>query len=269
MVANAGSYELRFFDAEGRFRRSFRMPEADGFVVLEDVFADGSSVAAVSPGYRSDETATGVHRAEVRLLEPDPEGTVRRDLGVFPGDESYALSSAGSMIVGPLVFGASLDVAVSGDGVLVGITDEPDLRLLSAAGERRIALDVPAQRTTGDEFREEVERYLEAFPPDARKIEARRFDDMPRLEVLPLFEDLRTDAAGRIWVRNQLGPGEPRRMWTVLDPSGEPIARMRTPDGAEILELGVEHVVVLTRDELDVERVEVRPLQRTGCASPR
>ena len=312
VVANAGSYELRFFDARGRHRRStggpgdgpgefrqlvllrsfagdsllsfdarhmrasvfgpdgefirsFRMPEADGFVVVADVFADGSSVARVNQGYRSDEAVTGRHRASIRLLELDREGALRRDLGLFPGDESYVLASDGSMIAGPLVFGASLHVAALRDEVVVGVSDETDLRFPGRSRPRRVSLaldDVQRLRATEADFRLVAGQYLEDFPQSAREIERQRFDGMPRVEVLPVFAELRADPAGQVWLRHQLRPDDSRRTWMVLDASGVPIARARTPDDTDILEIGSDHVLVLARDELGVERLEVRPIER-------
>jgi hypothetical protein len=320
VIANAGSFELRFFDARGRlvrsvgrrgdgpgeFRqltllrsfsgdslftfdgrqlrasvfgpdgelsRSFRMPEAAGFVVIEDVFPDGGSIARVSQGFRSDETSTGRQRANVDLLTLDAVGGVVRDLGQFPGEESYALSSAGSMVVGPLVFGATLQAVALGDAVLVGISDESELRRFGRSGART-AISLPPLGfrrlpATDDDFRLAVDRYLEDFPPDARPIERRRFDDMPRLDSLPLFAGLRVDASGRAWVLRESHPDDVRRFWTVLDASGVPLARARTPDSGRVLEIGSGYVVVLLTDEVGVERVEVRPIDRgpTGpCA---
>ncbi|MDX1394033.1 MAG: hypothetical protein R3195_06575 [Gemmatimonadota bacterium] len=314
VVANGGSYELRFFDGtggflhssggsgdgpgeyrqivllrsfardslfvydgrqaratilshDGRLARSFGMPPAAGFVVVEDVFPDGRSVASVVTGFRSDQTHTGVHRPNVRLVELDREGTVVRDLGEFPGDESYALAESGSMIVGPLAFGASLHVAVVGnDGIAIGATDEEHLRIHTAGAGEEAPHGLARRATTERDFQRAMNAYLDDFAPDARLIEARRFDDMPRVEARPYFDELRGDPAGNVWVRHYSGPEDPTRLWTVFDGSGAVVATARTPDDVEVLEIGRDHVVVLSRDVLDVERVEVLSLRRQGCA---
>jgi hypothetical protein len=169
------------------------------------------------------------------------------------------------MIAGPLVFGATLHVAALGDEVVVGVSDEENLRFPGSSGPRRVSLtleDLRRLRTTEADFRLVAERYLEGFPPAVREIERQRFDGMPRVEVLPVFGELRADPAGQVWIRHQLRPDDPRRTWTVLDASGVPIARARTPDDTDILEIGSDHVIVLARDELGVERLEVRPIER-------
>ena len=256
---------------DGQVARTFRMPPSTGFVVIDDVFEDGRSVARVLVGYRSEETSSGVHRTSIRILELSPSGEISRDLGEFPGDESYALASFGGMIVGPLVFGASLHAAaldgaaLGGDRIVIGASDDARLRFARRTGEGAVPHGFARRPSTEGAFRRAREEYLEDFPDDARAIEARRFDDMPRVELLPFFAELRADDAGNVWVRHYSVPGDPTRAWTVFDGSGRPVANARTPDGARVLEIGHDHVIVVLTDELGVERVQVVPLRREGC----
>ena len=53
-------------------------------------------------------------------------------------------------------------------------------------------------------------------------------------------------------------------MYHVYDSEGQFLARVTMPAGIEVLEIGVGHVLGVTRDELDVERVMLLELTRGG-----
>jgi hypothetical protein len=50
--------------------------------------------------------------------------------------------------------------------------------------------------------------------------------------------------------------------WIVLDHQGQTVARVQTPPGVMVLEIGSDYIVGLSRDELDVESVSLYRLQR-------
>lgn len=84
------------------------------------------------------------------------------------------------------------------------------------------------------------------------------------LEVVPEgqrvspFDLMLTDAvSGRIWVRDHLfewNAGEAQR-WTVHDSIGQVLARVTTPPGFDVTQVGPNHVVGVERDEMGVEYV--------------
>jgi hypothetical protein len=45
--------------------------------------------------------------------------------------------------------------------------------------------------------------------------------------------------------------------WIVLDDQGQTVARVQTPPGVMVLEIGSDYIVGLSRDELDVESVSL------------
>ena len=253
------------FGPSGDLQRSFRMPEVDAFPLVVAVASDGGSVVKINRVYSSGETATGVYGSEVDLLSLGPDGSVEARLGTVPGDESYVLASGESMIAGPLVFGRRLLVSALDDGAVVGLTDEEALRVIGPDGETRIPIGHERLRATQDDFSFVMNRELQAFPDEVRSIEARRYDDMPRRDLLPTLAGLLTDDEGRIWVRRQLRPDDPRRLWAVIGPDDSSRFEVRTPDGATVLEAGADYIVAVTRNELDIEIVVVHELQRDSC----
>ena len=50
--------------------------------------------------------------------------------------------------------------------------------------------------------------------------------------------------------------------WRVLDPTGRPLATVRTPPGVFPLEIGADYVLGLTKDAYDVEAVVLHRLVR-------
>ena len=52
-------------------------------------------------------------------------------------------------------------------------------------------------------------------------------------------------------------------MWTVFDPGGRVSGHVETPWELEIYEIGEDYILGHTRDELDVEYVQVWPLDRS------
>ncbi len=73
---------------------------------------------------------------------------------------------------------------------------------------------------------------------------------------------------GRLWAErfeathpsSPLPPSSDR--WTVLEPDGRPVARLRLPPGARLESVRGDRVAVVLRDELDVQRVAVYRILR-------
>ncbi len=79
--------------------------------------------------------------------------------------------------------------------------------------------------------------------------------ETPRGRDFPLFDAATIDGLGRVWVR-EYSLGEPTRRWQVLGEDGV-VAVLDIPAAWEVLEFGRSHVVVLLKDEFDVESVRV------------
>lgn len=65
-----------------------------------------------------------------------------------------------------------------------------------------------------------------------------------------------------VWVGTYRADPAAPQLYHVYDPEGRLLARVTIPGGVEVLEVGADHVLGITRDELDVERVVVLNLAR-------
>lgn len=85
-----------------------------------------------------------------------------------------------------------------------------------------------------------------------------RLDLIPEGQRVPPFDRMLTDPlSGRIWVRDYLLPwdADRARSWTVYDSVGRVLARVTTPPGLDVMQVGPRHVVGVERDEMGVEYV--------------
>jgi 6-bladed beta-propeller protein len=83
----------------------------------------------------------------------------------------------------------------------------------------------------------------------------RYLEDSPRGAEVPMFEQVEIGDKGHVWVREYVLAGEVAS-WQVLDTeAGVPVARVRVPAKWEILRASPTYMLVLERDEYDVEMV--------------
>ena len=80
-------------------------------------------------------------------------------------------------------------------------------------------------------------------------------EPLPAPDSIPNLDHLLVDDLGSVWVGSyQTDPSAPR-LYHVYDPEGRFAARVAMPAGVEVLEIGTDHVLGITRDELDIERI--------------
>lgn len=82
-------------------------------------------------------------------------------------------------------------------------------------------------------------------------------------QVAPFDRMLSDPLSGHLWVRDTRFQWETQqsRQWTVYDEDGALLARVATPAGLDITQVGPGHVVGVERDELGVEHVAVYQIE--------
>lgn len=76
-------------------------------------------------------------------------------------------------------------------------------------------------------------------------------------DSIPAYQDIRVDSQHRIWVQSAVDPARTRTEWRVFGADGMPIGSLALPYEFEILDASQDRLLVLTRDDLDVESVEL------------
>lgn len=94
-------------------------------------------------------------------------------------------------------------------------------------------------------------------------------------DTLPALSSALLDEDGRIWVARFRTPEDmplvqeaskvwhQEDMWHVLGPEGKPIARVRLPPDTRLVAVRSDRVIVVTRDDSDVESVRVLAINKT------
>ena len=88
-------------------------------------------------------------------------------------------------------------------------------------------------------------------------------EHLPAPDSIPNVDHLVVDDLGMVWVGSYQADPSATRFYHVYDTEGPFLARVTMPAGVEVLEIGAGHVLGITRDDLDVERIVLLNLDRS------
>ena len=262
---------ISVFDADGNFGRNFTLERNEddpgAFAVMpKSVTHDGLVLTTHDP-----------HMIDTVLVEiRDGEGGIRSSLGIHSGQEMQLVDG----MMYQTMFGARVAQEPWGDLIVISQTNRYELKAFSRDGTpARIVRrgHEPRAVTQGD-----VDAYIDAsieeevpyYPDDLSESdirtyqaeERRRYRSTPVAEHFPAFTSLVVDALDHLWVEEYEFPGEerPGARWTVFDPEGRVLGFVETAEGLQIYEIGEDYILGHAMDELDVESVQLWPLERSG-----
>jgi hypothetical protein len=208
-------------------------------------------------------TPEGLHQRTALLALYDSAVGRLDTLAVLPGTERDGPRYA--------AFGRTLAVAISPNRIFAGETGGDSIAVFSVDGEQLATWRHPLEAVP-------LTEAARAYKPqpfrarDGRVVTPEPFTAMP--QAYPRFARLLADRADNLWVMAYPVVDEPMgswRMkslpfpfveqagarWIVLDSTGHPAARVRTPPGLYPLEIGFDYVLGMALDELDVETVRL------------
>lgn len=262
---------VSYFDAAGSFGRSVRLePTAQlpfprpvaflgggGFLATQGTFALGGDPPA--------------GRAE-RRLEPlyhiSSDGLTATLVGSFPGRERVIVPTGprGGLERRQRPFGRGTAFAATYDRFYVADNESYEIRAYTIAGKltqviRKQAVPIPLDASDIQAFEDSV---LATVSPASRPQMRVLFATMPPPpRTYPAFEpDIHIDGDLNLWVKESNRLGDPRSEWSVFSAGGELRGVVEMPHGIEVLDIGVDYVLGLRRDELDVEYVQLFQLRR-------
>ena len=264
---------VTMFTPEGELVRTVSI-EATGFYygILLGWFADGSFGLTKNMG-RGVEPNHGDRRDSFALEWHGPDGSVIGEYGVEVGNRRFSMSD-GSSRVHP--FTPRFLTAATSDVVAVGDGYGAQVRLLDPRGTLvgMTRWGHPTAPLTDEEFRDFERRVRDLFPEERLPVFLRALTEAPEPRKLPTYAGMLWDELGNLWIRqydwmsdsnwigrsylSSTGPGD----WWVFDNGGKWLGTVEVPDSLDLTQVGLDYVLGVQRDGLDVERVRVHALTR-------
>lgn len=213
----------------------------------------------------------GLVRYPEALLLHDLEGTRGDSIGSTPGAESYVTET----LSGTPLFVKQALVETYGGKIYSGASDRMQIEELGSRGDTVRILRIPDFPLSLTAEQVEVERRarldiplpqgVTSLPPHL--VEA--LENMPSPETRPAYRSMRVDPTGAIWLRPFRGfseEGGPED-WQVLDADGAWLGSVEVPEDFRVMDIGIDEILGVWTDELDVQHPQVRRLSRDGVYS--
>ncbi len=200
------------------------------------------------------------------LFRFDATGQSIDSIGVTAGNEEYLhIGSGGGLFSAPPLFGRDAFVAAHAGRILRGAANDMQIEELTADGGIARILRIPGYPLDLADGAGEREREA-LFPPgrERRPIIQEFIRDVPVPDRRPAYAGVKVDPTGAVWLRPFLGSSEGGRPenWQVLGPGGSWLGSVEVPANFSVMDIGMDVVLGVYQDELDVEHPWVLRLHR-------
>ena len=204
---------------------------------------------------------------DIVLLEPN--GTFRRVLGTFLGQERHreANASGTGYTDYPLHWGLTTVFDSSPRGFVVGTGDTSSLVRYDASGNVLDTLTLEEDRVavSSAHIDAHVREQVQRAGLSGRDVVRTRsyWEEYPYTSRFPAYSKAVLAADGVVWVERFPEPfTEQPSHWKVFAPDGTLVATVEVPRHFELMWVGETHAAGVVTDELDVQTVEVRLIER-------
>ena len=201
------------------------------------------------------------------LFRVDAAGESADSIGVTAGNEVFMhRNSGGGVFAGIPLFGRDAFVATHAGRILLGDAVDMQVEELTADGVPARILRIPGYplELSADAFEREREARLQENPDEIPPMILEFYQDLPVPDRRPAYADMKVDPTGAVWLRPFLGPNEGGgpETWQVLGPDGAWLGGVDIPADFAVMEIGMDFVLGVYRDELDVEHPRMLRLHR-------
>ena len=231
-----------------------------------DYLGGGTILAVATPPGLPEAPATGLIRLPEVLTLVNLDGVKIDDIGETPGSESY-VSAGENYASGSPLFGKGSHVAALGQRIFLGPSDAMQVEVLDMTGNLVRILRIPDYPLdlTDARIATEREARFEDLPSPAPPVIRQLVEDLPAPATRPAYANMLVDPSGAIWLELYRGMSERDRPqeWLILDADGTWLGTVEVPDRFRVLELRMDTMLGVWRDEVDVEHPQVLRLRRS------
>jgi hypothetical protein len=288
IIAHPASHgaPVNVFDLEGNLLRSYRVQgtPTDYATQTRGLFADGSGLGFGAPHPPDAPTLGGVSTVHGALFLIAADGSRMDSIGAVEHTSSVNVGDLGMY---PMRFSRWGFVAAGDSVAYLGWNGAPEIKVISRSGAllriQRWALpEIPVTREQIEIYKDEgVPKVDSRGNPVSAANQARYqaiVDAMAHPDKQGLFREMLVDAAGYLWTwridpdyyltaaQREAVAAKPS-VWDVFDQEGVWVDVVEVPAGLTVSSVGHDHVAVIARDALGVERVQLHRLSRAGRGS--
>lgn len=266
LVGDPLQQRANVFTRSGEFVRVVQVLGDAAFPSIQGCFSDGTLLAWWSVGPTERVPGTLI-RSQFTWSRLDSAGTPIAELASLPSAPQYLLDQGdGQATYHTIPFTARPSAAASASFLYVAPGAEPEIVRYGLDGSVGALLRwEPTWRVnTVDVYDRYRASVLESqASPERRSYWAKFFDlDVEMPDQVAAVESLLVDDSGHVWAQRYLLPWDSVSVWDVFDSEGRWVVEVHMPGGFAPLQIGADFVVGLARDEMGVERVELRRLER-------
>lgn len=187
-----------------------------------------------------------------RLLAAGGEEQIVYPADSFPARVQYAVPFAGLKTY----------AALSPDRFVMARSDEFRIQVFGADGMLQLVILYPrlVRELLAEELAERLERALASATTDERRVALQHiFDPELNRRVRPTLSGLILDDDGYVWIREWAPRPDAPTRWLVFDTTGAARFVAEVPQDAILADVNRDSALLITRDELGVSYVELRP----------
>lgn len=257
---------LTVLTSDGTLGRTVTLPARENMQSVNFVAALPRGDLVVS-GLQFRMESQGLSRLPTTFAIVSREGDFRTELGTSPGAETMIQASDNRVAITQVPFGRTTVAAVLGDETIIAPNERFELPFRDPGGALRriVRVGITPTPLTPEIWSAEVERRVADAPEQAQPGLRSSLEGLPeRPETLPVFDRILADPTGHLWVRLFRTPADAHlaHRWLVLDTSGQVLGWMETPAPLDVYRIGPDHLLGRSRDDLDVEHIQVWRLER-------
>jgi len=270
VVVDRAHHRLTYVHPDIGLVRMVRVSDdVGGFLNPAGVFSNGQVVFGGAFDMRKiGELHNGMNRAHTFYRSSHPDGSLATDFGDQAGAEFFIRDlEGGGQDARPAVipFGKVPTATASPSHFYFSDQDEWEIQVYEPSGTlvRLIRWDWDPIPVTPADGALHIENVVSQVGDPAQEVQIRQYlGSLPLPDFFPPFGEFLSDPAGFLWVAEFQRPELSARKWTIFDAQGALVARITLPERFNPLEIGMDYVLGVGWDEMNVESIRLFPLTR-------
>jgi len=261
---------MQVFDAHARYIRAVTLElPAQGQALTYPGLVSGMSnegfMAFHAPHCES-VAASGTWRDTTTYTWWSKEGKYTGNSVRLPSFEVFNTEFRGRRMAGRPPFARPPAAWNDSNRLYYGSADRFEIAIYELPGALKLLIrrDAPRRAVTDAIIASYIAERMQEAPQDPamRREWENSLRQSPYPDSLPAYRRIRVDRAGALWVQDYDVPAEQDVAWHVFDRAGRMLSSVTLPRAWQIQDIGRDYVLVLARNELDVQVVRMYGLRR-------